>query len=820
MQPTALRALEFDRVREALAREAATPLGRARAEALTPSTTPEDVRRLLTLTTEARDLQQDGRSLAIDAPDDLPIALEQLDVETHALDPAMLLTLARFFDSIGAVTDSVRLARRFPGLAAIAERAASFDAEAAAVRRAIQPTGEIKDDASPALRDIRDRLRRQRAKLRSTLEALTRNRDTSKYLQDHIITDRHGRYVVVLRAEHVHAIPGIVHGTSGSGASVYLEPLPTVELNNEIVTLVERETEEIQRILLALTDAFRSRPDEFDATVDVATELDELYAKAALARRLNGIAPALSNETRLEFLGARHPLLLLKSSGVVSRDGGETTPEVVSPVANDLLLIAPVSALVISGPNTGGKTVALKAAGLLALMAQSGLLIPVDPASRFSPFASIFADIGDDQSIAASLSTFSAHIANLVEMNRALELPALVLLDEVGGGTDPVEGGALGAAVIDHFKTRGALVIATTHDDALKSYAATTAGVTTAGFGFEPRTYAPTYRLLYGSPGRSLALEIAERLGMPATVVDAARTRRTTRESMLADHLARVDRELAAIERARQTLDKDRAAVRAHSDALALRETQLAEREARAKQRLDEKIGDRLRDARAEIDAVVADLKNKAESLADQAERRSKAARPALSTGEIGGLRAQARSALGTIGRKLEIDPSPQGGPAPLDAAPEIGQTVYVATFAADGIVRGVSSRDADVEVRGKRLRVPLAQLRAASTESVASSDSARGRRSSHVSTPSPVAARELVVIGATVDEAVARVEKFLDAALLADERRLRVVHGHGTGRLRDALRAFFREHPLVASVAPAPDNEGGGGATIVELKE
>ena len=807
MQPTALRALEFDRVREALAREAATPLGRARAEALAPSTTPGDVQRLLTLTTEARDLQQDGRSLAIDAPDDLPLALEQLNVENQPLDPPMLLTLARFFDSIGAVTDGVRVAKRFPGLAAIAERAASFDAEAAAVRRAIQPTGEVKDDASPALREIRDRLRRQRSKLRSTLEALTRNRDTSKYLQDQIITDRNGRYVVVLRAEHVHAIPGIVHGTSGSGASVYLEPLPTVELNNEIVTLVERETEEVQRILLALTDAFRSRDDEFNATVDVAAELDELYAKARLARRLNGIAPAIANETRLEFRGARHPLLLLKTADIVT-------------IGNDLLLIPPVSALVISGPNTGGKTVALKAAGLLALMAQSGLLIPVDPGSQFSPFASIFADIGDDQSIAASLSTFSAHIANLVAMNRALELPALVLLDEVGGGTDPAEGGALGAAVIDHFKARGALVIATTHDDALKSYAATTAEVAAGAFGFDPDTYAPSYRLIYGAPGRSLALEIAERLGMPAAVVDAARKRRSTRESMLADHLARVDRELAAIERDRRTLEKDRAALRAESDALAARETQIAEREARVKQRLDEKIGDRLREARAEIDAVVADLKSRAESLADQAERRSKAARPALSTGEIGGLRAQARSALGTVGQKLDVDAGSASGPAPLETMPDIGQTVFVASFGSDGLVRGVSSKDVDVEIRGKRLRVPLSQLRAASGASGPVSDAPRSHRSTQVSTPSPMAARELMLIGATVDDALARAEKFLDAALLADERRLRVVHGHGTGRLRDALRTFFREHPLVASVAPAPDNEGGGGATIVELKD
>src|SRR5215471_4930790 len=508
MQATALRALEFDRIREALAHEALTPLGRARAVALEPSGDAAEVARRLALTAESVAFVRDDGSLAVSAPEDLEVILRGLEVGDGPLEPLALLGLAQFVESVDAVATAIRhgVASATSGLRNVASRAASFAAEVKAIRRAIEPGGEIKDDASPALKDLREKLRRQRAKLRSTLESLTRGRDTAKYLQSEIVTDRHGRYVIVVRAEHREAIPGIVHGSSASGASLYLEPLSTVDVNNDIVALAEREKEEIHRILLALTDAFRRRAEDVEHTLDAGADFDELQAKVRLAERLGGIAPALTSDSRIEFLGARHPLL--KASAV--------TP-------SDLVIVPPISALVISGPNTGGKTVALKAAGLLAVMAQAGLLIPVEPGSQFTPFKSIFADIGDEQSIAASLSTFSARIANIVEMNRALELPALVLLDEVGSGTDPIEGGALGTAVIEHFRRRGAVVVATTHDEALKSYAATTPGVATAAFGFEEKTYAPTYRLIYGAPGRSLAIEIADRLGMPASVVDDAR---------------------------------------------------------------------------------------------------------------------------------------------------------------------------------------------------------------------------------------------------------------------------------------------------------
>jgi DNA mismatch repair protein MutS2 len=817
MHSTVFRALEFNRISDALAALALTAPGRARAAELEPAASADEVRARLQTTAEAAAFVRAGGSLALSAPDDILDTIARLDVQGVPLDPLQLVGLARLLDSTATVVAALRRAAAAgsPRLADVVAGAASFQDEIATVRRAIEPSGDVSDAASPALRDIRESLRRQRAKLRSTLDALVHGRDTAKYLQDQIVTDRNGRYVVVVRAEHRQAIAGIVHGSSTSGASLYLEPLSTVELNNDVVALAERERAEIHRILTALTNAFRLRGDELAATIEAAAALDELYAKVELARRMDGVAPDLVDDGRLEFIGARHPLLIAAIADLVGEPG--SGPAQV--VASDLTIVPPTRALVISGPNTGGKTVALKAFGLLSLMAQAGLLIPVEAGSRFTPFATVFADIGDDQSIAASLSTFSAHIAHLVAMDRDLEVPALVLLDEVGGGTDPIEGGALGAAVIDHFRRRGALVVATTHDDVLKSYAATTDGVMTAGFGFNPDTYAPTYRLLYGAPGRSLAFEIAERLGLPAAVIADARARRSGRESQLAAHLARVDEELAALERARQALEDERRALATERDAVLARESRLAEREAALKRRLDDRVNERLREARLEVDRIVGTLKHKADAMAAEL----KPGRPRLSTGDLGAMRSSARAALDTVaastgqpaaGDDLHIEP--------LTGPPRTGDTVFVPAFNTDAVVRGVSGSSVEVDVRGKRLRMKVSDLRQRTGGRSSAGEATPSRRGGVLvaAAAHEGVAREINLIGETVDAAVPRLEKFLDDALLADERRLRVVHGHGTGRLREAVRAFFRQHPLVASVGPAPDQEGGAGATIVELKD
>jgi DNA mismatch repair protein MutS2 len=402
-------------------------------------------------------------------------------------------------------------------------------------------------------------------------------------------------------------------------------------------------------------------------------------------------------------------------------------------------------------------------------------------------------------------------------MDAALELPALVLLDEVGSGTDPIEGGALGAAVIEHFRRRGACLVVTTHDETLKSFATSTDGVEAAAFGFDPDSYKPTYRLRYGVPGRSLALEIAERLGMPASVIADARARRSGRESVLAAHLSKVDKELAALAAERGALARDRDGLAEERQRVLEREARLAEREAVLKRRLDDRLNEKLREARAEVDRVVGELKTKAGALADRTARRSTGA-GAVSTGDIGGLRRDAREALDAIGVDAPGLPAGSEPLPPLATPPEPGDTVTLAALGVDAIVRRVNGDKVEVEVRGKRMRVGLDDLRARGSGAPATAATGATRVTTAERTPS--AARDLVVIGLTVDEALDRAGKFLDDALVLDERRLRIVHGHGTGRLRESVRAFFRGHPLVSTVARAADNEGGDAATVVELKD
>jgi DNA mismatch repair protein MutS2 len=645
--------------------------------------------------------------------------------------------------------------------------------------------------------------------------------------------------VLVVRAEHRGALPGIVHGSSSSGASLYQEPLATVEINNEIVELEQREAEEVHRILLALTDRFRGRAADLNETVDAASDLDVLNARARFSLLVRGVAPKISGDGRLELRGARHPLLIAAvrgriDSGAAADAGGDDGPggdgagaearparDAADPVPVDILLVPPVRVLVITGPNTGGKTVALKTAGLLPLLAQAGLLIPVDEGSEIPVFRSVFADIGDEQSIAQSLSTFSGHVANIVAMDRALEPPALVLLDEAGAGTDPVEGGALAMSVIEHFRLRGAMVISTTHYDALKTYAATTAGVVPAGFGFDPESFAPTYRLNYGSPGSSLAFEISTRLGLPPSIIQRARAYRSERESQLADHLARVERDRQVLEQERQAAAAERQALAGAAAKLQAREADLKNREEMLRRKVEQKIEERLREARREIDAVVGRLKVRAETMATQAER---AVPRLIPTGETGGARADARRAIDAIEDRLRrsADGAPGGvtaaaAPAALSRPPAVGDRVLVGALRVEGIVRSFNGRDAEIDVRGKRLRARTGELTVVGGPPAA--EPARVRVNVDLQ-PREGLSTELNLIGCTVDEALDRAEKFLDDAVMGEQRSVRIIHGFGTGQLRKAIAAWLQGHAFVERFGPAGADQGGGGATVVELKE
>ena len=827
MHAGALRALEFDRIVEAVCRYALTPQGLRRLTALEPKVDPHAVRQALSATSETVRFLVDNQ-IALQARDDLETIVEAIGIEGRALEALHLLALSSFLWSVETTAAAIRRAGAATTfLRRIADQASSFEGEIADIRRKIDPAGELLDDASPELKVIRERLRKQRTRLRGTLESYLRGKDTSKYLQQQIVTDRNGRYVLVVRSEHRAAIPGIVHGSSGSGASLFLEPLSTVEINNDIVALEQQEAEEVRRILLNLTNGFRRRAADVTRTVDAAAELDVLQARARFSRLVDGVEPAIASDGRLELRAARHPLLIpevRRHISVAGRDwpdtgnpGSQTTD---APVPVDIVLIPPVTVLVITGPNTGGKTVALKTAGLLALMAQAGLLIPIAGGSQIPVFHSVFADIGDEQSISASLSTFSGHIANIVSMDKALDLPSLVLLDEAGAGTDPIEGGALAMAIIDHFRRRGAAVIATTHYDSLKSYASTTEGVMAAGFGFDPQTFAPTYRLNYGSPGSSLALEIANRLGLPADVITQARAHRTARETQLAEHLAKIERDMQALDHERRLAARERETIAEDAARLQQREQELKNREETFKRKLDERIEDRLRDARREIDDVVNALKTRTDALAAEAERRM--APRLVSTGDTGAARAEARAAIETIGNRLRSPAQPAASTAERstsERAPAVGDRVLVGAFGLEGVVQALHDREAEVDVRGKRLRARVDELRVLTPAAAVSGQPSRVRVNVDLQ-PREGSLTELNVIGAHADEAVTRVEKFLDEAMLSELKSVRIIHGYGTGQLRRAIAEFLRAHPYVAHFAAAPDNQGGGGVTVVEFKE
>ncbi|MEO8078599.1 MAG: Smr/MutS family protein, partial [Acidobacteriota bacterium] len=840
MQAGALRALEFDRIVDAVRRFALTPPGAARLAQLRPGTEPGSVAAALAATAETVRFLGDSQ-LSLHAPADLDVIVEALAVEGRALEPGHFLALATFLASIDSVCAAVRRARSaVPVLRAIVNTAASFESEIRDIRRKIDGSGEVVDDASPELRSVRDRLRKQRARLRGTLESYLRGKDTAKYLQQQIVTDRNGRYVLVVRSEHRAAIPGIVHGSSGSGASLFLEPLSTVEINNDIVALEQQEAEEVRRILLALADAFRRRGEDLPRTIDAATEIDVLQARAHFSIAVDGIAPAIAADGRLEIRAGRHPLLIPRIRRHLSeegsdegiRDAGSTvrTPDSESdhartpsaerqvpdrnPIPVDVLLIPPVQVLVITGPNTGGKTVALKMAGLLSLMAQAGLLIPVADGSQIPVFRSVFADIGDEQSISASLSTFSGHIANIVAIENALVLPALVLLDEAGAGTDPLEGGALAMAIIDHFRRRGAMVMATTHYDALKSYASTTEGVMAAGFGFDPQTFAPTYRLNYGSPGSSLALEIANRLGMPPAVIEQARAYRSVRESQLAEHLAKVERDLQSLEHEHRLAARERDTLVETTARLQAREQELRHREETFRRRLEERIEERLRDARREIDSVVASLKARTDALAADAERRM--APRLIPTGETGAARAEARRAIDAIGERLRTpaEPAPSAALAEPGRVAAVGDRVLVGAFGLEGVVRSLHDREAELDVRGKRLRAQVQDLRVITPAAVVNAQPSRVRVNVDLQ-PREGSLSELNVIGCHVDEALSRTEKFLDEALVSALKSVRLIHGYGTGQLRRAIAGFLQSQPFVAHFEAAPPEQGGGGVTV-----
>jgi DNA mismatch repair protein MutS2 len=577
--------------------------------------------------------------------------------------------------------------------------------------------------------------------------------------------------------------------------------LSTVEINNDIVALEEEERQEIERILLALSDEARSCSTDLEMTAELISRLDLIQAKARLSEACNGTEPYIDDGKELNLVSARHPLLL---GSITERAEMPSPAREAVPIS--LRVNEARSALVLTGPNTGGKTVALKTAGLLSLMAQTGLHVSADAESSFPVFQRIFADIGDEQSIGSSLSTFSAHLRNIVEMEKNLIEPTLVLLDEVGTGTDPAEGGALGTALVDHFKEQGALVLASTHHGMLKSYATTTPGVGSASFQFDPETYEPIYRLVDGSTGRSLALEMARRLGLPQQIVDRARVLQNEKERKVEDLLRQLEEDGKAMAGDREQLERDRRAfeetVRRHKE-VAL---DIARKREEEKIAFHKQLREEMDRARSEVQMILEQARSRSkESTRFGAAAETVEPKPSLTAVEM------------DVGKQIEHVESRWAPLTRAESRPPLevqeGERVTISSLGLTGTVVEILGDEVEVTVRDKKLRISTTDLQTVSSaqpsEPVVSS--------SHTSVPErKFVPQELNVIGCTVDEALSQADKFLDDAFLSDHRTVRLIHGLGKGRLRNAIREWLVKHPHVTN----HQTEQSGAVTVVELKE
>jgi DNA mismatch repair protein MutS2 len=804
MNRHAFRTLEFDAVRRWLATYAGSDGGRQRLSALEPLRAPADVREALATTSEARRaLESLGQQPYHDLPE-VAAMLPKASWRGFALEPRELLDVASFAEGATEIGRSLRGADVAPRIARRAQRLADFQVLSQRLRRALLPSGEVADDASPRLAEIRRALGRLKSQLQSMMESFVRDKDADRLLQEKLVTTRNERYVLILKADQRGQVPGIVHGRSGSGASVFVEPLPAVELNNDIVSLQDDERAEVKRILEELTAAVGERHAELSAAADVLGELDALQAAARASVDVDGIEPVIAGELRLNLRRARHPMLL----GVVTDRLGQPPRSSREAVPIDVALEPSAPVLVISGPNTGGKTVALKTVGLFALMAQCGLHVPAAEGSTLPVFRRVYADIGDDQSIAESLSTFSAHLTAIREMTRDLERPALVLLDEVGAGTDPTEGGALGVAVVDYFRRHGAMVLTTTHHGLMKAYSQSTPGVASASFGYEPETFAPTYQLRLGQPGRSLALEMTERLGLPAELVSDARARLSDKEAQAEALLRKLEGEQEAIaERERRVAAQEKLLREAlEAQRAAAREAE-AERE-RARQTFAADLRRRSDElARKAADAVKDAVQRLETSRRAAANEGSRARSHAVEA--IRGARDEALESVGVA--TAEATPTSRREPLRGDRVrvTDLGIVADVIEVHADG--------ELELAIGGKRMRAPrqaVTVIEGARPQGRTNAPMPAGR-----GTGSDTSA-EINIVGLRVDEAMPRVDKMLDQAALADHREVRIVHGFGQGRLRQAVAEMLEGHPHVASFRPGGPREGGGGVTVVELKE
>lgn len=817
------RLLEFDRVREILLAYCGSDLGRQRIAELAPSTDAGWIQAQQDLTEEVRRYLQTGGSFEFHGLTDSRELLKKSRIGGAALEIEELreiLILADRADEWRAIglNPPASLEGGWPAMRRLSEQLADFTLLLRFFRGKILPDGTLDDRASPELARIRREMERQKREIQSSLRGYLRHLAEGGAVQDELITIRGERFVIPVKIEQKRKVNGVVHGASSSGQTVFIEPLETIEQNNELVRLIEEENAEIHRILLDMTGRLGERSAELEIAASILSEVELQFAKAYFAREYECVRPRIASIDRVGnvdkaaagglihvgLTNARHPVLERN----LKAQRRSIVPISVQLQGDDRQLI-------ISGPNTGGKTVGLKTTGLLALMAQSGIPVPAE-AAELSVFDSVFADIGDYQSIEQNLSTFSAHVSNIDVISKSATAASLVLLDELGSATDPEEGAALAVAIARHFLDLGATSIISTHHTSLKVYAANTPGVVNAAVGFDEKTLQPTYELKLGVPGASAGINVAQRLGLNREIIDAARQRLAGQTQDIARFLDQLHQRLESIERERDDLrrrEQELAREKGRLELEGLKEQRQQVRE------MEKKLEGLLRDfeyqAREAVNAV--QERAAAQKLSKDAERR------------IARLRREFKEQFDStvVAHRTGADRGdPDARPGEVKYVAE-GDTVRLKSLGRNAVVkRKIDENTFEVEAGIIKMRVPrndiaMVVLPQPAEKPVNPVAAARARGISVLLSheDDAIAPSEINVIGQTVDDATREVEKFVDRAFLAGMPRVRIVHGSGMGILRKALRQFLKTHPHVATVAEPPQNEGGAGATVVELR-
>ncbi|MDA8169278.1 MAG: endonuclease MutS2 [Nitrospiraceae bacterium] len=784
MRRESLHALEFDRILEAIAGFSHGAPSSGKVLKIRPLSGASEIKEKFALVADVRRLGTDGNPLRLRYFEDISGVLEKARPEDAVLEPKELLAFIPVLSMMQEIPVQLREGpgekTKTPSLAALASGLTGFPETLAAIERSIGPEGDILDGASPELSYIRGRKRGLESRIRRRLEEIVRDAGVTPFLQDEFISQRSGRWVIPVRMDSKGQVPGVVHDISRSGETAFMEPLEIIGVSNELENLAAQEKAEEIRILKSISGRIRSRPDEIARQYETVIALDVLNSIALFSDGLGAGIPEINGSSTLKIVRGRHPLLvLLKGAGEI--------------VPLDLTLGGQDRVMVITGPNAGGKTIAMKTAGLLTLMALSGIPVPADPSSSFPVSEGMLVDIGDEQSIEADLSTFAAHVENISLIIKSADPKTVVLMDELGTGTDPSQGAALACSVLEDLKQKGALVLATTHLIDIITFVHRTPGMVNASMEFDAKTLTPLYRLKPGEPGESYALEIARRYGMPEAILGRAR-----------EMLGTAGLEFHQLVR---DLKEKRAGYEDMLSSLDVRGKELERKEKILEQKLSQSEDlkkDALRKAYEEAARIVFDARREVGAIIEEQKRERKTAREALKK------LAGAKSEIDT--RLKEFRGEPQ---MPIEEINE-GDTVFVPSLGGNVTVAAVDKKNGRVRVRVGNIsfEAPVSDILPPKGKGV------KAQAGGVAYTPGGEgAAMQLNIAGLRVDDAIPRLERFLNQASLAGLGEVTVVHGIGTGALLKAVREYLAGHPLAAEFRAGTQPEGGAGVTIIKLR-